>query len=257
MSKQAKKHLNCLVNSAIFSFSLALLLNPLGAIAQKTPNDIIIDTSGQGSTPPPPPVNTSYDHPRFTCQMERGKYTVMYHPESQGSQPYPWAIPSDLGDGWTAQRRCNEISRRLEMYRPDGLLELKTGRQNNYNTICVTTQQDAACRIVLTVPPGKNAEITRNQIFQTLVAAEEGQYGQGVNAFSGGNSGNSLGNQLGQLLNGKIPQMGRQTPTNTASNAINLRPFLDPSDGGTGSKLRKNPSNSPSNSRTLNPDKYR
>jgi hypothetical protein len=61
------------------------------------------------------------------------------------------------------------------MYRPDGLLKLRTGKSNNYDPIYVTTQQDCSCRIVLTIPPAKNPEITRNQIFSTLIVAEEGQ----------------------------------------------------------------------------------
>ncbi|MEA5512037.1 COP23 domain-containing protein [Crocosphaera sp. UHCC 0190] len=222
-------------------------------VAQQSPNDIIIDTNSQSS--PPPPVNTSSADTRFECQMNGGRYKVMYRPQSQESQPYPWAIPSNLGDGWTAERRCYEISRRLEMYRPDGLLELRTGRENNYDTICVTTQTDPRCRIVLTVPPGKNPEITRDQIFQTLVSAEDGQYSQGVNAFTGGSS---INNPLGQLFNGKIPQIGK--PSQPRANGINLRPFLDAADGGTGAKLEKTPTNSnsrPSNSRTLNPNLFR
>ncbi len=231
--------------------------------APRNPTDVIINTESNSNTDypdssPPPPVNTSSTDQRFTCQLERGKYTVMYHPQSQGSQPYPWAIPSDLGDGWTAQRRCNEISRRLEMYRPDGLLELKTGWENNYDTICVTTQQDRSCRIVLTVPPGKNPEITRNQIFQTLMAAEEGQYTQGVNAFTGGSPGGSIMNQLGQIFNSNSPQRNLSSSPN---NAINLRPFLDPKDGGTGTKLQSSPTTSPqtspSNPWRLDPDKFR
>ncbi|MDJ0660598.1 MAG: COP23 domain-containing protein [Crocosphaera sp.] len=224
-------------------------------VAQQTPDDIIIDTNPQ-TTPPPPPVNTtSSSDTRFDCQYHEGRYKVMYRPQSQSMQPYPWAIPSNMGDGWTAERRCSEISRRLEMYRPDGLLELRNGWENNYDTICVTTEADPRCRIVLTVPPGKNPEITRDQIFQTLVAAEEGQYTQGVNAFTGGSG---INNPLGQLLNGTIPQIGQ--PSSPRSNGINLRPFLAPTDGGTGEKLEKTPSNSnprPSNSRTLNPNIFR
>ncbi|EAZ94128.1 COP23 domain-containing protein [Crocosphaera chwakensis] len=223
-------------------------------VAQQSPDDIIIDSNPQ-TTPPPPPVNTSSSDTRFDCQYHDGQYKVMYRPQSQGMQPYPWAIPSNMGDGWTAERRCNEISRRLEMYRPDGLLELKNGRENSYDTICVTTEVDPRCRIVLTVPPGKNPEVTRNQIFQTLVAAEEGQYTQGVNAFTGGSG---ITNPLGQLLNGTVPQIGK--PSSTRSSGINLRPFLAPTDGGTGEKLEKTPTNSnsrPSNSRTLNPNLFR
>ena len=219
-------------------------------VAQQSPDDIIIDTNPQPS-PPPPPTTTSSSDTRFECQFNEGRYKVMYRPQSQSMQPYPWAIPSNMGDGWTAERRCYEISRRLEMYRPDGLLELRTGQENSYDTICVTTEADPGCRIVLTVPPGKNPEITRDQIFQTLVAAEEGQYTQGVNAFTGG--GSLINNPLGQLLNGTIPQINQPT-----SNGINLRPFLDTTDGGTGENLKQTPTHSsPSPSNIFNPDLFR
>ena len=281
MIQPLKIERNALVKGIGFSLTIALILTQSKAIAKPpttnynspnqyegnvdNPNDVIIDTN-PGNTPPPPPVQTSSGNTRFNCQLEAGRYTVMYYPQNQGRQPYPWAIPSDLGNGWTAQRRCNEISRRLEMYRPDGLLELKTGWENNYDTICVTTQQNPSCRIVLTVPPGKDPEITRNQIFQTLIAAEEGQYTQGVNAFSGGNAGGSIMNQLGNILNGNLPQ---QNKPSSANGAIDLRPFLDTSDGGTAAQLQSNPStpNTPSNSTTpsntpsnpwmLDPDKFR
>jgi len=58
-----------------------------------------------------------------------------------------------MGDGWTSERRCTEISQRLGPYRPDGLIELRTDVENNYNTVCVTTENDPSCRIVFTVPP--------------------------------------------------------------------------------------------------------
>jgi len=59
-----------------------------------------------------------------------------------------------MGDGWTSERRCTEIST-ARTYRPDGLIELRTDVENNYNTVCVTTENDPSCRIVFTVPPVK------------------------------------------------------------------------------------------------------
>ncbi|HEY9806075.1 MAG TPA: COP23 domain-containing protein, partial [Candidatus Obscuribacterales bacterium] len=94
--------------------------------------------------------------PRFTCEVLNGQYTVVYHPESRPSESYPWATPSQLGGGWTPQARCSEISRRLEFYRPDGLQEMRTAVENNYNTVCVTTEKNSSCRIVLTVPPNQD-----------------------------------------------------------------------------------------------------
>jgi hypothetical protein len=110
----------------------------------------------------------------------------MYHPESQPNQGYPWATPGTLGGGWTPELRCNEISRRLELYRPDGLVEMRNAVENNYNTVCVTTQKNPSCRIVLTVPPGQDPELTRNRVFQNLTVADTGERTDAVNTFCRG-----------------------------------------------------------------------
>jgi hypothetical protein len=148
----------------------------------------------------------------------------MYNPESQPNRSYPWAVPRPMGDGWTPERRCQEISYRLESYRPDGLVELTTGRENNYDVLCVTTQRIPSCRILLTIPLGQNALVIRDQVFQNLATAEQGQQTVPVNTFGGtalGTSGIFGSNNL------KKPK------------GINLQPFLDPADGGNGAKLKK------------------
>ncbi|WP_448561077.1 COP23 domain-containing protein [Trichothermofontia sp.] len=224
--------------------------------------------SSEPPEPAIPPVIVGDTPPRFTCQFYNGQYTVMYHPESQPDQAYPWATPSALGGGWSPERRCNEISRRLEFYRPDGLMELRTAIENNYNTVCVTTQQNPACRIVLTVPPGQNPEITRDLVFQNLTVADSGQATQAVTTFVEGQETNGLINQIGNLLNINLPTSNGNGATRprenirTATGDINLRPFLDRQDGGTGTYLqggiRLNPRRSRSNSHPqLNPNNFR
>jgi hypothetical protein len=163
---------------------------------------------------------------RFTCQDYNGQYTVMYNPENQPEKYYPWATPGELGDGWSSYNRCEEISRRLESYRPDGLLTLSVGVENNYEIVCATTQKDPSCRIVFTVPPGQNALLTRDLVFQNLIQADNGQITDGVNTWSEANKENNLFSELGQLLN--IQSFNR----NNSNQAINLRPFLSPGDGG-------------------------
>ena len=83
----------------------------------------------------PEPVSS-----RFTCEIEAGEYTVMYRPKSEPGQAYPWAVPTEMGGGWTPERRCETISARLEEYRPDGLVELRTDVENGYDTDCATTE---------------------------------------------------------------------------------------------------------------------
>lgn len=220
----------------------AVMLASGAAIAQTSPaptngGDIIVDTNpGSGSNPgngtgttTPAPVTTGT---RFTCQIQNGQYTVMYLPENQPNQMYPWAIPSAMGGGWSPERRCNEIARRLEFYRPDGLVEMRTGIENGYNTICVTTDRVPSCRIVLTVPNGQDPQVTRDRVFQNLTVADSGQQTQGVFTYgSNGREGDILG-QLGQVLG-----IGGRRTTRMTSGDINLKPFLSPRDGGTGERL--------------------
>lgn len=184
---------------------------------------------------------------RFACESVNGEYTVMYYPESQPDQAYAWATPTQLGGGWTPERRCNEISRRLEVYRPAGLQELQTSVENGYDIVCVTTESNPACRIVFTVPPGQDAIATRDRVFENIAVADSGQRTDGVVTYT--DDGNIF-NQIGDALNLDLP-LGRQR---SRSNSIDLRPFLDPADGGTGAMLE---TDSPMPGRMINPDRFR
>jgi Circadian oscillating protein COP23 len=201
-------------------------------VAQST-GDVVVPTESSGGSTTTPPLSSI----RFACQSDRGIPTVMYMPESQPGQAYAWAVPINMGGGWSPERRCTEISRRLESYRPDGLLEMKTGVENGYNTVCVTTERVGSCRIVLTVPQGQDPVAIRDRIFQNLTVADSGQQTQGVVTFADGRGGNKLLGQIGQVLGiGNMTGLGGTQPTVRSSN-IDLRPFLDRKDGGTGERL--------------------
>lgn len=207
-------------------------------LSQATAPDVVIPDGGSGSTTTTTTTTSTTStnaDTRFQCQLVNGEYTVMYSPVSEEGRAYPWAIPRRLGGGWTAERRCTEISRRLESYRPDGLTELQTGVENGYNTICATTQADSRCRIVLTVPPGQDPIVTRDLVFENLLVAEEGRATQGVNTFA--SQGSSLFEQVDQLLNTNLSSRKGRRSHSRRSDGIDLRPFLTPADGGTGSQL--------------------
>lgn len=213
-------------------------------------------TENEDTSEPKAEEEPTAEGPRFTCEFASGQYMVMYHPEGQTGVSYPWATPTALGGGWSPEARCNEISRRLEFYRPDGMIELKTAVENNYNTICVTTEANPGCRIVLTVPPGQDPIATRDRIFQNLTVADSGQQTDAVNTFTaGGRDGKVLEQVLGTdpstILGG-----GRRQPQQRMTDGINLRPFLAPSDGGTGANLRGARAVPRSNPQ-LNPDRFR
>ncbi len=175
--------------------------------------------------------------PRFFCQVWNGRYTVMYSPENRSGESFPWAVPQNLGGGWQAEKRCAEISRRLEEYRPDGLQELRNAKENGYNTVCATTQSKAACRLVFTVPPGQDPVATRNSVFQNLTVADSGQMTQGVNTFVNANAGNGNLNLNDNLVNLGLSIVSGNSSwhrTSYAAEGIDLTPYLDPSDGGSG-----------------------
>ncbi len=189
-----------------------------------------------------PATTTSSEAPRFTCQQQNGRWQVMYTPASRPTEAYAWATPEDMGSAWPAARRCQAIAARLEDYRPDGLLELKTGIENGYNTVCVTTEKVSQCRIVFTVPPGQDAITTRDRVFNNLTLADQGQRTEGVTTFAGGSTPGL--EALGQVLN----TPGLFSPLR--QEGIPLRPFLDPADGGTGAYLNRS-------GRPLNPNQFR
>lgn len=227
------------------------------AISLGTPlySGAFAQTTGPQQPPPVSPAPTSTPNPqpttasdaRFTCQWNGGQYKVMYHPESRQGEFFPWAVPKAMGGGWTEERRCVEISRRLEEYRPDGLTEMRTGVENGYNIVCATAQRNSTCRIIFTVPPGQDPTKTRDLVFQNLTTADSGQQTQGINTLVDTNQDT---NWLGQIIQ-DLSTLGSQATS--TSNAINLRPFLDSADGGTGEALAQGIRSNPQ----LNPDQFR
>jgi Circadian oscillating protein COP23 len=206
------------------------------------------NTTNPGTT-----TNTANNGARFTCERVSGELTVVYRPLSRPNEAYPWAIPSDMGTAWTSQRRCSDIARRLELYRPDGLQELRTGIENRQNVVCVTTEKNQSCRIVFTVPGRQDPIATRDQVFRNLTLADSGQQTQGVNTYAGGND-NILGRLDSRLgnLGGSGQPVAR---SNQRSSGLDLRPFLSTEDGGNGSRMG-NPVQVPARYR-LNPDNFR
>ncbi|MEH2144703.1 COP23 domain-containing protein [Nostoc sp.] len=246
------------------SLGLSLCLGNSAAMAQydSTGEGVVVPTVPSGGTSAPVPIDTSTGIPpsadgttRFTCQTYNGQYTVMYQPQSQSGQFFPWAAPAALGGGWDAQRRCAAIASRLELYRSDGLQELQTAVENNENIVCVTTEANPTCRIVLTVPPGKDPYVIRNSVFQNLTTADSGQQTIAVNTYGDRSSGGNELYNLGRTLLGS----GNNRVSSSRS-GINLKPFLDRQDGGTGNNLRGGVAirrQSQPNGARLNPQNFR
>ncbi|NET71979.1 MAG: hypothetical protein F6K62_13900 [Sphaerospermopsis sp. SIO1G2] len=261
----------------IGSLGLSLLVGNSSALAQT--DSVVVPTIPSGSTTTVPsgstttvPSSTSTGtstptnvdtSTRFSCQYYNGRYTVMYQPQSQPGQFFAWAAPQALGGGWSPENRCRAIAQRLELYRPDGLQELQIARENSENIICVTTQANPGCRIVLTVPRNQDPYAIRSSIFSNLATADNGQQTIAVNTYRNRGTGgvDELYNLGRTLLGGN-----RTNNINSSRNGINLKPFLAPEDGGTATNLRNGvsigsqsqPQQQPQQQRTiLNPNLFR
>ncbi len=251
------------------SLGLSLFLGNSIAQAQYTSNangDVVVPTTSNGGSTDST-ISTGDRYPsggsssvgvdtnaRFLCQQYNGQYTVMYSPQSQPGQAFAWANPRSLGGGWDTARRCNTIAQRLETYRRDGLLELQTNVENGQNVVCVTTEANPACRIVLTVPPEKDPYTIRNSVFQNLASADNGQQTYGVSTYR-----SQSNNQIGQIYR---TVTGSSINTRSAKSPISLKPFLDKADGGTATSLRNGvrinrPQSKPQSGARLKPGNFR
>ena len=242
----------------------------LPLFAESTRAQIIpVETGTPPSTLPNDNPNDKAANPtdnknaRFSCQVRDGQYIVVYQPKSQPQKYFPWAAPSNMGDGWSPERRCTEISRRLELYRPDGLSEMRNSTENGYNVICATTDRNSACRIVFTVPNGQDPIATRDRVFGNLATADSGQATTAVNTYRGRDRTlNDITGDLGlgidlREINGVLGSVlsPSRTVSNVRSGNLYLKPFLDPSDGGTGASLANN--GFTNGGRRFNPDNFR
>lgn len=118
---------------------------------------------------------------RFFCLLnedtQRGGeiWTVMYRQNKKKSQPWLKMVTT-LGGNWTPLERCQEIARRLEMYREDGLLEL-TYRSDpntpNQEVICAITKKSGEqCPLVITLNPGADGYETLREMSASLIGGE-------------------------------------------------------------------------------------
>ena len=107
---------------------------------------------------------TTANKTTFACSTIKGvPVTVVQTPE--GNVPViKWVSNYFSNSGWTAERRCNEVSARFQEYHSQGTLKyLTTGIQNGQNVVCVTQQNKGSCENLLFTlkadsNPGKTLE---------------------------------------------------------------------------------------------------
>ncbi|NEQ69570.1 MAG: hypothetical protein F6K21_29585 [Symploca sp. SIO2D2] len=119
---------------------------------------------------------------RFSCDLQPDTakggeiWTVMYRNE-QGTKPWLKMVTT-LGGNWTPAERCQEIARKLELYRQDGLTKLTyrtdPATPSQYVICAYTKLSGGACPLLITLKP----EADPYETLREMTAALKG--GDGV-----------------------------------------------------------------------------
>lgn len=114
---------------------------------------------------------------RFSCELypdtDKGGeiWTVMYRKDNQKSQPWLKMVTT-LGGNWTPLERCQEIARKLELYREDGLIKLDYRSDpniTNQKVICAYTKKNGEnCHLVITLKPNADGYETLREMTTAL-----------------------------------------------------------------------------------------
>lgn len=109
----------------------------------------------------------------FICGVSRdGVPTTFAQETTNGGIPKSKSVirwVSDFGDkvNYTPQKRCEEVSNRLQDYSNQGLLNyITTGKENGLDTICVAKdkKRGGSCLLLWTLKPGTNPKLVRHQL---------------------------------------------------------------------------------------------
>lgn len=114
----------------------------------------------------------------FSCELipnpdEGEVWTVMYRKDNK---EIPWLnIKATLGDNWSPAERCQEIARRLEERRQDGLTELTYRYDPNtpkQYVICAKTKISGDnCPLLITLKPNADPDLSlRYMLSKDLIA---------------------------------------------------------------------------------------
>ncbi len=109
----------------------------------------------------------------FYCGTSQGAPTTL---AKSGSRVVPiirWSSDAFSESGYSAERRCQEVSKRFQTYYDDGSLSfITTGRMNGQNVVCVARSNGGPCAgLLFTLKPGSNPTQAINQLFNIRTRA--------------------------------------------------------------------------------------
>jgi Circadian oscillating protein COP23 len=111
----------------------------------------------------------------FVCNSSKNSekvdvLTTVIRSSSKGNVPMFFWKDTSFGDSWTPEKRCQEVSRRLEVFNDRGELKyIASGELNGYPTLCVKKELDDRCNdnnLLITLKLGEDA----SKILQEIIA---------------------------------------------------------------------------------------
>jgi len=104
----------------------------------------------------------------FICSSDLGTPTTVVVTPGKERPFIRWNTDRFADAGWSAQRRCEAVSQRLqESYDKGSLKFLTTGRMNGLPVICSTDRDGGSCiDLIYTLKPGQNPATTLSNLLQ-------------------------------------------------------------------------------------------
>ena len=111
---------------------------------------------------------------RFLCSTSNGVPTTEATTrDGRRVAVIRWTSRVFSGSGWTAERRCREVSNRFEQFRQQGRLRyITTGRMRGQPVLCTTLANGGACDgLLYTLKPGQDPSATLARLLELRVKA--------------------------------------------------------------------------------------
>lgn len=119
----------------------------------------------------------------FFCGTSQETYATKVR-TTTGDKPIIYYRNWAQGSGWTAQKRCQEVTQRFQQFHNQNRLKyLRVGYIHPHPVVCVTPSLQTSCLpqdILFTLEPGTNARTALNN----LISLSKGNSSGGVSAYA-------------------------------------------------------------------------
>jgi len=115
----------------------------------------------------------------FACDVSTKVPRTVARTETKEVNLIVWESKAFTSSGFTPERRCNEVSDRLQKYAKGGNLRyITTGKINNQNVVCVAAYRNGQCRpngLILTLKNDENPREVLESLFETAFKVSGGK----------------------------------------------------------------------------------